>query len=74
MYFKKVSKLCKLAVQIFVNGVEALLELFLSELADGVVCGVVINIRKKNGLREWRFDVLSRTTIPVSTSTDLSMK
>jgi hypothetical protein len=50
------------------------LELFLGELADRVVCGVVINIRKKNGLREWRLDVLSGTTIPVPTSTDLSRK
>jgi hypothetical protein len=69
-----VSKLCKLAVQILINGVESLLELFLSELADRVVCGVVINIRKKNGLREWRLDVFSGTTIPVPTSTDLSRR
>jgi hypothetical protein len=69
-----VSKLCKLAVQIFVNGVESLLEFFLSELADRVVCGVVINIWKKNGLREWRLDVLAGTTIPVPTSTNLSRK
>jgi hypothetical protein len=66
------SKLCKLTVQIFVNGVESLLELFLGELADWVVCGIMINVRQKNGLGEWGLDMLSRATIPVPTSTDLN--
>ena len=38
------SKLCKLTVQIFVNGVEPFLELFLCELADWVVCRIMINV------------------------------
>jgi hypothetical protein len=50
------------------------LELFLRNLADGVMRGVVINVWQKNGLRERRLDMLSRTTIPVSTSTDLDEK
>jgi hypothetical protein len=45
MQFEKVSKLRELTVQIFVYGVETFLKVFLSELADRVVCGVVINIR-----------------------------
>jgi hypothetical protein len=45
MKFEKVSKLRELTVQIFVYGVETILKVLLSELADRVVCGVVINIR-----------------------------
>jgi hypothetical protein len=41
---EEMSKLCKFAVQIFVYGVEPLLELLLSELADWVVCGIMINV------------------------------
>jgi hypothetical protein len=44
MEFEEMSKLRKLAVQIFVNGIEPLLELLLSELADWVVRGVMINV------------------------------
>jgi len=42
--FEKISELRKLTVEIFVNGIEALLELFLGELANGVVGGVMIDI------------------------------
>jgi hypothetical protein len=45
MQLKKVSEFCKFAVQIFVNGVKPFLELLLGELADGVMCGVMIDIR-----------------------------
>lgn len=44
MEFEKVSELCKLAIQIFVNGVEPILEFFFSEFADWVVCGIMINV------------------------------
>jgi hypothetical protein len=45
MQFEKVSKLGKFTVQILVNGVKSFLELLLGELADGIVCGIVIDIR-----------------------------
>ena len=45
MQFEKVTKLGKFTVQIFVNGIKTFLELLFGELADGVVCGIVINIR-----------------------------
>jgi len=45
MQFEKVSKLGKFTVQIFVNGVKTFLELLLGELADGIMCGIVIDIR-----------------------------
>ena len=45
MQFEKVSKLGKFTVQIFVNGVKTFLELLLGEFADGIVCGIVIDIR-----------------------------
>jgi len=41
---EKISELGKFTVEIFVDGVEALLELFLGELANGVVGGVMIDI------------------------------
>jgi len=41
---EKISKLSKLNVEIFVNGVEAVLKLFLGELANGVVGRVMIDI------------------------------
>jgi len=44
MEFEEMSKLCKLAVQIFVNGVEPLLELFFCKLADWDMCGIMINV------------------------------
>jgi hypothetical protein len=69
-----VSKLGKFTVQIFVYGVKTFLELLLGELADGIMCGIVIDIREKNGLRERGLDMLSRTTIPVPTSTNLRGK
>ncbi len=45
MEFEEMSKLRKFAVQIFINGVEPLLEFFFRELADWVVCGIMINVR-----------------------------
>lgn len=44
MEFKKVSELCKLAVQILIDSVEALLKLLLRKFTDWVMCGVVIHV------------------------------
>jgi hypothetical protein len=69
--FEKMAKLRKFAIQIFVDGVEPLLELLLGELADGIMCRIMINIWQKNGLRERWFYMLSGAPVPVPTSTDL---
>ena len=74
MEFEKVSELCKLTIQVFVNGVEPLLEFFFGKLADWVVCGIMINVWQKNGLGERRLDMLSGAAISVPTSTNLSKK
>jgi len=44
MQLQQVPKLGELTVQIFIHGIETLLELLLCELADGVVRGVVVDI------------------------------
>jgi hypothetical protein len=40
------AKLGELAIEIFVDGVEAFLELLLGKFANGVVRGVVIDVGK----------------------------
>ena len=63
-------KLRKLAIEIFIYGIKALLELLLGQLADGVMGGVVIDIWEQNRLRERWADVFPRAAVTVSTSTD----
>ena len=43
-------ELCQLAIQILINGIEPLLELFLRELADRIVCRVMIYVWQEDGL------------------------
>jgi hypothetical protein len=71
MELKKVTKLCKLAIQIFVHGVETLLQLALSLLADGVVGGVVVNVGKKYSLGKRWSDVFTRAAVAMAASADL---
>ena len=59
MKLQKVTKLRKLAVEVLVHSVKALLQLLLGQLADGIMCGVVVYIRQKDCLRESGLDVLS---------------
>jgi hypothetical protein len=73
MKLQQVAKLRQLAVQVLVHGVEALLELRLGELADGVVRRVVVHVREQDGLRERRLDVLSGTPVSVSACTNLKI-
>jgi hypothetical protein len=70
MQLEQMAKLRQLTIQILINGVKALLELLLGQLADGVMSGVVIDIWEQHRLREWRTDVFSRTAVAVSTSTN----
>jgi hypothetical protein len=50
MELEKMPKLCQLAIQIFINGIEPLLEFFLRELADRIVGRVMIYIWQEDGL------------------------
>jgi hypothetical protein len=52
MKLEQVAELCQLAVQVFIHGVEPLLQLRLGQLADGVVRRVVVDVREEDGLRE----------------------
>ena len=46
MKLKKMSILCQLAVQVFINCVKSFLQLFLREFAYGIVGRVVVYVRK----------------------------
>ena len=67
------SKLRQLAIEIFIDSIESLLEFFLSELANRVVRGIVVDIRKQDGLRKWRLNVLARAAISVTASSNLKV-
>ena len=67
------SKLRQLAIEIFIHSIESLLEFFLSELADRVVRGIVVDIWKQDGLRKWRLNVLARAAISVTASSNLKV-
>ncbi len=71
MQFHKVPKLGQFAIQILINCIEALLKLLLGQLANGVMCRVVVNVGKQNCLRKGWLDMLSRTAISVATCANL---
>jgi hypothetical protein len=56
---QKMSKLCKFAIEIFVNGVKPLLQFLFRQFANGVVGGVVVNVGEQDCLRERWLDVLA---------------
>ena len=68
------AKLRKFTIEIFVYRIETLLEVFRGELANRIVCRIMIYVRQKNGLGERRTNVLSRTPVTVPISTNLFMK
>jgi hypothetical protein len=47
---QQVPVLCKFAVEVFEYSIKPFLQLLLRQLADGVVCRVVIDIGKEDGL------------------------
>lgn len=71
MKLQEVTKLGQFTIEILVNSVETLLELLLRKLAYGVVRGIVVHVREKDGLRERGLDVFARTTITVPTGSNL---
>jgi len=72
--FEKVPKLRQLTVQVLVYRIETLLKLLGGQTADRIVSRVVVNVGKQDGLREGRFDVLSRAPIAVPAGSNLIVK
>jgi len=56
---KEVSKFRQLAVQVLINRIKAFLKFLRGQTADRIVCRVMINVGKEDGLRECGFDVFS---------------
>jgi hypothetical protein len=50
MQFQKMAKFGELAIEVLIDRVKPLLKLPLSQFADGVMCGVVVDVGKENGL------------------------
>ena len=71
MKLQQVSKLRQLTVEVLIYRVKALLQLLFGLVTYGVVRGVVVDVRKQDGLRECRFDVFPRATVAVAAGTDL---
>lgn len=65
------TELGELAIQILVHRIESFLEICFGQFADWVVCRVVVDIWKEDGLRKWRSNVLPRAAVTVATSTNL---
>ena len=74
MQLQKMPKHCQFTIQIFVDCIEAFLQLFLCQLAHGVVGWVVVYVGEENGLREGGLDVFARTSVTMSASTNLIAK
>ena len=64
-------KLREFAIEIFVYGIKALLQLLLRQLAHGVVRRVVVDVREEDGLRERGLDVLARAAVAVAACANL---
>ncbi len=68
------TKLGQLAIQIFINGIKALLKLLLRQFADGVMSRIVVDIGQKNCLGKRGSNVLPGAPIAVSACTYLQRK
>lgn len=65
------TKLAELNIKVFINCIEAFLQLFFGKFADGIVGRVMVDIGKQNCLGERRSDMLSRAPVSVAASTNL---
>ena len=45
MQLQEVSKFCEFTVKILVHRIETLLQLLFGQFTDGIVCGIVVDIR-----------------------------
>ena len=62
------SVFAHLAPEIFIEGVKVILQLARVHLVLGIVGGVLIEVREKDGLGVGWFDMFSRAAVTVSTS------
>lgn len=60
--------------EILVDIVKVLLNLSLGQITTGIMGRVMVHVGDKDGLREIGFDVFTRTTITMSTSTNLEVE
>jgi hypothetical protein len=58
-------------IQVFKDGVEAVLKFLLTQLTVGIICRVMVDIWEKNGLTKRRFDVFTGATVAVAACSDL---
>lgn len=58
MQLQEMTKLRQLAIQILIYRIKTVLQLLWGQLAHWVMSGVVVHVRKKNGLRESWFNML----------------
>ena len=65
------SVLAHLAPEVFVEGIEVVLQLACIHLVLGVISGVLVQVGQENGLTVGRLDVFSRAAVAVSASTNL---
>ena len=59
MELKKMPEFGQFTVKVLIYSVEAFLKLFFCEFAHRIMCRIMVNIGKKNSLRERWFYVLS---------------
>jgi hypothetical protein len=70
-YFLNQSVLAQLAPDILVEGVKVHLHLRRAHFVLGVVGGILVQIRKENGLRVRGLDVFARAAVAMSTGSYL---
>jgi hypothetical protein len=71
MEFQQMSKFGQFTIEVFIHSIESFLQLFLREFAYRIMCWVVVNIGKKDCLREGRFDMFPGTAVTMSACTYL---
>jgi len=65
------AKLAHFAPKILVKAIEVMLQLCWGHLELRVICGVLVEVGKEDGLRVGGFDMFARASITVSASSDL---
>lgn len=60
-----------LPIQVLKDRVKAFLEFLLAQLTVGIICGIMVNIWKKNGLTKRRFDMFAGAAVAMAACADL---
>lgn len=63
-----------LPIEVFIHGVEAVLELLFAQFATRIIGWIVIHIREKNSLAKWGFDMFPRAAVAVAAGSNLQQK